>query len=304
MSLKITVGITAYREGDWLRECWNSVLKQTYNSWNVVLILDGGADQKTTEIFNSIVHPNLQKKKYLENKGPYPLRHEAIQIANEGWYVHLDADDLLPPQALEKIAGHIQANPHISFLYGNCLYFGNGPDSINRNEDFYPDHLCQGPTITGTSPIKVDLYRQVGGFNPKLYRGGADWDFWIGVAETGAKGMYLDEIIYQRRRVQKTNVGSKWRFHRDEVAKKIIQNRQKYFNNQDRQKKCMGYVYELMAKDYRNLFNYQQAGKYAELSKETGFYTPVVDVMISEKDFPLWKVWRRRVGFFIKNIFQ
>lgn len=63
MSLKITVGITAYREGDWLRECWNSVLKQTYNSWNVVLILDGGADQKTTEIFNSIVHPNLQKKK-------------------------------------------------------------------------------------------------------------------------------------------------------------------------------------------------------------------------------------------------
>jgi len=51
---KITIGITAYKEGEYLLEAWNSVLSQTDNSWEAIMVLDGGADVKTQRIFNNI----------------------------------------------------------------------------------------------------------------------------------------------------------------------------------------------------------------------------------------------------------
>ena len=50
---KITIGITAYNEGEYLLEAWNSVLKQTDHSWKAIMVLDGGADVRTQRIFNN-----------------------------------------------------------------------------------------------------------------------------------------------------------------------------------------------------------------------------------------------------------
>ena len=50
----ITIGITAYNEGDYLLEAWDSVLNQIDNRWEAVLVLDGGADSNTCHIFDNI----------------------------------------------------------------------------------------------------------------------------------------------------------------------------------------------------------------------------------------------------------
>ena len=57
----ITIGITAYNEGPYLQEAWNSIVNQTDGRWDVVMILDGGADHKTKKIFDGIFHPSLKK---------------------------------------------------------------------------------------------------------------------------------------------------------------------------------------------------------------------------------------------------
>ena len=57
----ITIGITCFREGEWLRECWESVLTQTDDRWQAVIVMDGGADDKTKEVFESLEHPKLKK---------------------------------------------------------------------------------------------------------------------------------------------------------------------------------------------------------------------------------------------------
>ena len=44
---KITIGITAYKEGVLLEEAWKSVVDQTNSQWQAVMVLDGGADKKT-----------------------------------------------------------------------------------------------------------------------------------------------------------------------------------------------------------------------------------------------------------------
>ena len=48
----ITIGICCFREGEWLRECWESVLAQDDDRWEAVLVMDGGADEKTSNILD------------------------------------------------------------------------------------------------------------------------------------------------------------------------------------------------------------------------------------------------------------
>jgi len=59
----ITVGITCFSEGDWVLECWHSVLAQTDNRWVAVLVMDGGASARTREVFEQLNHPKLRKFK-------------------------------------------------------------------------------------------------------------------------------------------------------------------------------------------------------------------------------------------------
>ncbi len=64
---KITIGITCFKEGELLIRAWQSILDQTNIQWQAVIIIDGGADQKTVDIFNSIEHPRLLKYQFTKN---------------------------------------------------------------------------------------------------------------------------------------------------------------------------------------------------------------------------------------------
>ena len=62
MSDKIlTVGITAYKNHQYLKGAIRSVLNQNSQCWLGVLILDGGSNKKTRKIFQEFEHPNFQK---------------------------------------------------------------------------------------------------------------------------------------------------------------------------------------------------------------------------------------------------
>ena len=99
----ITIGITCYREGKWLRECWESVLSQTDDRWQAVIVMDGGADDATTEVFESLEHPKLQKFRFKENQGPYICRNKAFELTETPYHFYLDADDRLLSGAVAAV---------------------------------------------------------------------------------------------------------------------------------------------------------------------------------------------------------
>lgn len=63
----ITIGNTAYTEGKWLLEAWNTIQQQSSDRWEAVMVLDGKRDRK--KYFESIRHPKLKKHSYTSNKG-------------------------------------------------------------------------------------------------------------------------------------------------------------------------------------------------------------------------------------------
>lgn len=291
----ITIGITAYRERRWLRECWESVAAQTDPRWEAILVVDGGADHRTRRIAERLRHPRLRKVFCHQNRGPYAARALAIEAARTEWYAHLDADDRLLPQAVELILQTIEANPDAQFVFGHCLHFGQGPSRLNRVRTFDAEGLVYSPVVNGTSPIRVDLFKQVGGFAPELMHGGADWDFWIGVAELGVKGVGIDATLYERRR-HRHSVGGGWRLRRADVAKALIARHPQYFADEGRRCRCLGLSYEQMARDYRVLWRRAEAASCALKASHYGIQTPVMAAILEEAGMPRLRYGLRRMA--------
>ena len=156
----ISIGITAYNEGKWLKEAWASVINQTDNRWEAIIVLDGKASKKTVKIFNQIDHPQLLKIKLDENIGPYQARTISIQNASTAWYYQLDGDDILPTNAVELIINTIEQNPKLDFVYGNAQHFRKKTEKILIGS-WDLDNLSMYPTIDCHSPFRIELFEKI-----------------------------------------------------------------------------------------------------------------------------------------------
>ena len=202
----ITIGITAYNEGIYLQEAWDSVVNQTDDRWKAVLVIDGGADKKTREIFDNIVDKSLTKVVLDKNYGPYYSRTVAINNTKTDWYCHLDGDDRLPKDFTSLILETLKDKPNADLIYGDIQYIKNNKKTIteynNTNNKLLPFLLY------GHVPIKKSIFFELGGFEKKLAYGGADRDFLIKCAINNKKFIYIPNKILYIVRKRNNSVGS------------------------------------------------------------------------------------------------
>ena len=107
---KISIIIPIYNCEEYLEECLNSIVNQTFKNYEVIMINDGTKD-------NSVSICNKYKKKYSfkfidrkDNKGLAYTRNEGIRNATGTYIMFLDSDDLLYESALEILYKNIKAN--------------------------------------------------------------------------------------------------------------------------------------------------------------------------------------------------
>ena len=288
----ITIGITAYNEGSYLQEAWDSVLKQTDDLWEAVMLLDGGANKMTQKVFDGISHPSLRKIKLKVNKGPYPCRTQAIAMTKTDWYFHLDGDDILPNNAVELILHAINREPKAEFIFGSCEHFGK-----QYSKDISPatdtELLCYHPLFIATSPIKKSLIYKLGGYCTNL-KVNADWDFWLSVFENNILGKQVNSVIY-RRRVRQNSLGNKLIAVKPDIINIIIERHPIFFNSVERKHKALHYVYEKQARYYRSIGKRKLAKKYADLTIQNGNPTQIVKSINLEMQMSSWRYFIRRL---------
>ena len=293
--MRITIGITAFNEGNYLTEAWNSVLDQTEISWKAIMILDGKAEKKTEQIFDNISHPSLKKIKLTENHGPYYCRTLAINNTDTDWYCHLDADDLLPENMVNNINTTIEKYPNVQFIIGNCIYFDKKYFNVKFHKGLNDSKLAYTLPFNGQSPIKCELFNQVGGYNESFYRGGADWDFWLKVLEADKKGKIIDDIIYERR-YRNNNVGSSWITERNIMVDQLIKFHPEYFLQHNRKNICISKSHEFAARECRNIGKRKQAATHAKRAIDLGNENQILIAILKEERMSLIRYTLRRVG--------
>lgn len=101
--------IPAYNAEDFLAECFDSILRQTCDNYEVILIDDGSTDSTFTiaREYKNLFGERLIVKNQ-DNKGAYVARAYGYSLAQGEYVLSVDADDFLRRDALEVIAGEIE----------------------------------------------------------------------------------------------------------------------------------------------------------------------------------------------------
>src|SRR6478736_5523001 len=208
-SAKVTIGITAYREGQLLQRAWDSVLNQTAQDWNAVLILDGEADDETKGVYNAINHENLQKFKFDMNRGPYLARTKAIELTNTEWFYFLDGDDSLPATAIETFYNTKKENDE--FYCGIAqLIHSDGRRELHDVPTISLPELILDNKCPSLVAFKKNTFVAIGGYDKRLLRGRADFDFFLSLLDRKSNFGYANNIVYNYH-IRKGSVSTSYR---------------------------------------------------------------------------------------------
>jgi len=182
MPPKVSVNICCYNSEKFIKETIESVLAQTFNDYEAIIIDDGSKD-RTGEIIKSFNDPRI-KYYYQENRGLSASRNRAIELSQGEYIALLDHDDIWYPNKLEKQMRLFNENPEIGLVFSNCyikmVRNNKGRLFFRENEDFEKDPagklFLKDYIPLFTIIVKKSIFNEIGGFDTN-YRSCEDYDF-------------------------------------------------------------------------------------------------------------------------------
>lgn len=113
----VSIIMPSYNTAPYIRETIQSVLDQTYQNWELIIVDDCSTDN-TDDVVASIKDERIRYLKNEKNSGAAVSRNRALREAKGRWIAFLDSDDLWMPEKLEKQIAFMEKNGY-SFSYTN-----------------------------------------------------------------------------------------------------------------------------------------------------------------------------------------
>ncbi|AVH49942.1 glycosyltransferase family 2 protein [Acinetobacter sp. SWBY1] len=183
-----SVVIPLYNKEKYIGRAVESVLAQTYQDFELIVVDDGSTDASVSQI-NSIFDPRLRIIQQ-KNQGEGPARNAGIQVANREWIAFLDADDAWLPDHLDELSNIINKHPNAKMLSTSCAQIEDSNEKFNvknslnshiREIDYFYEASIKIGIINSTSlAINKCVFLDVGGFNQ--FKAGADLECWARIA--------------------------------------------------------------------------------------------------------------------------
>ncbi|MEC0311026.1 glycosyltransferase [Paenibacillus lautus] len=119
---KVTIALCTYNDGEYLPWAVRSVLAQTCGAWELVILDDGSSDEETTAYLQRLpVDPRMKLVRLEENSGKSRALNQILNMATAPWLLELDADDWLPPHALEILLREAESVQNAAVIYGDHM---------------------------------------------------------------------------------------------------------------------------------------------------------------------------------------
>lgn len=193
MNPLISIVVPCYNQAQYLDECLQSVLEQTYENWECIIVNDGSPDS-THEVAQEWLEKDTRFK-YIqkENGGLSSARNAGLDAAVGAYIQFLDCDDLIQNQKFEQKIKIFKDYGEVEVLISGYRYFlDNSTDlRIQGNNGFYPEVfidrldsstevlnliLRKNPFVVSAPLYKKDVFDKIGNFDEK-FRSLEDWDF-------------------------------------------------------------------------------------------------------------------------------
>jgi len=183
----ISVIIPAYNSEKTIQETIESVIKQTFNDWELIVVNDGSQD-RTVEIVSRIKDDRIKLFSH-PNAGAPASRNRGFNNSVGQFIAFLDADDLWTTDKLESQLNALQSHPEAAVAYSWTDYIDESGNFLKQggrvifNGNVYSQLLVRNFLENGSNPlIKREAINDIGGFNESL-KGGQDWELYLRLGE-------------------------------------------------------------------------------------------------------------------------
>jgi len=244
--MKVSVIIPFYNRVKWLAEAVNSVLLQSYNDYEIILIDDGSTEQID---FLSILRDKRIKYYRQSNKGASSARNKGFELARGEYIAFLDSDDLFEDNKLKVQLEYMDNNPNI--MMSHTSYYkidenGNQLELIDSGKfsgRVFPLIAMTCPIATPTVMLRKEMLNDLHFIESVNI--GEDIIFWIQIAkQSEIIGIDIPLSRVRRHKHSNTdNIGAHKNIY-ENVNKYIIANDNKIPNSLIRQRKA-GYYRSL-----------------------------------------------------------
>ena len=131
--MKISYILPVYKVEAYLRECVNSIIRQTYKDIEIILVDDGSPDGSPALCDQLATEDNRIKVLHKPNGGLSDARNAGLKIATGDYIVFMDSDDFwLGEESLSKMVSLIKQYSECNFYGFNCQYYCSGPNTYTK----------------------------------------------------------------------------------------------------------------------------------------------------------------------------
>ncbi|HSF47792.1 MAG TPA: glycosyltransferase, partial [Burkholderiales bacterium] len=157
----------------YLAEAIDSVLKQSYADWELLVVDDGSVDASPSIVDRFCLRDSRIRGVHQQNQGAAAARNRGVEMATAQWLCYLDSDDVWFPDTLASFARYLDSHPAAQFIYGfrhrleqskvtrlSAKYASSptGPRELFQKMFLHPMSVCH----------RRKLIERVGGFDEKL----------------------------------------------------------------------------------------------------------------------------------------
>lgn len=173
---KMSIITACYNHGHFLGECITSVLAQTEQNIEHIIVIDGATDN-SLQVAASFSDERLDVTCW-ENHGLAASQNLGIEMASAPWVLKVDADDYISPTYVEEILTAADADPRRNVIFSPAHIFGGKTEQWFTYPPFDPARMIDVFMIPGPSAFRKDMWDAVGGYDETM-RSAEDWDLYV-----------------------------------------------------------------------------------------------------------------------------
>lgn len=202
MNKLVSVIIPTYGGAEYLKRCVDSVLAQTYQNIEVIVVDDNGMGTPNQLLTQKVMEgykdePHVKYICHEVNINGSAARNTGFRNSNGEYICLLDDDDEYYPEKVERQVNNLDANPNCGLTYCQREMYVNGKlTSVKhamKSDNYLFDLLIHKVGISsGTLMVRRNIWEQIGGFDESLRRH-QDYEFTARVASVC--DIYPDDFL-------------------------------------------------------------------------------------------------------------
>jgi len=202
----VSTVIPVHNRARLVREAVQSVLGQTYENTEIIIVDDGSTDETPVVLAElRALHPNKIRVLAQRNLGPGAAREAGRRLVQGEFVQYLDSDDLLLPTKFAAQVEALRSEPRASISYGKTRFYrvGDTPrgTAVRRTGEriakLWPSILSERWWCTVTPLYRRSIVDLAGAWLPLWNE--EDWEYDVRMAVLGAELVFCDEFVGDQR---------------------------------------------------------------------------------------------------------